>query len=192
MPRAQARVVERERALEPDLLPRREQQLDAGVRAVLGDEPARRLEHRRHRRLVVGAEDRAGRVPHHAVGDDRLDRRGRRDGVEVRAQEDRLARARSARARRRCSPSSSRSPAPCRPRRPRARSRAGSGSRGPRRRAPRPAGWAPRRARGTGQGRPAAPDGEATRPRRRRAGAPARAPPRRTRGRAAPDASAAT
>ena len=43
------------------------------------------------RGLVVGAEDRPGGVPHDAVLDHRLDRGGRRHGVEVRAEEERLA-----------------------------------------------------------------------------------------------------
>ena len=89
--RAQPRVVERVGADEADLLLRREEQLDAGVRPALGEHAPRRLEHRRDGRLVVGAEDRPGRVPDDAVLDHRLDRRGRRHGVEVRAEEERLA-----------------------------------------------------------------------------------------------------
>ena len=72
--RAQARVVERERAEQADLFLRREEQLDPGVRAVLGEHAARGLEHGGDGRLVVGAEDRLPRVADDAVLDDRLDR----------------------------------------------------------------------------------------------------------------------
>ena len=76
---------------EADLLLRREQQLDSRVRASLGEHAARRLEHGCNRSLVVRAEDRPGGVPEHAVRHRRLDRRRRRDRVEMRAQEERLA-----------------------------------------------------------------------------------------------------
>ena len=49
------------------------------------------FEHRRDGRLVVRAEDRAGRVAHDAVLDHRLDRALGRNRVEVRAEEDRVA-----------------------------------------------------------------------------------------------------
>ena len=62
------------------------------MRPVLDEHAARRLEHRHDRGLVVAAEDRPARVPHDPVLDDRLDRVGGRDGVEVRAEEERLAR----------------------------------------------------------------------------------------------------
>ncbi len=78
-------------ALEPGLLLGREDELDAGVRDALVQDPLRRDEHRRHRGLVVAAEDRVAGVAHDAVLDDGLDRVGRRHGVEVRAEEDRGA-----------------------------------------------------------------------------------------------------
>ena len=57
------------------------------------EQPRRRLQHRRDRRLVVGAEDRAAGVPDEAVlADHRLEPPLQRDGVEVRAQEERRAR----------------------------------------------------------------------------------------------------
>ena len=46
------------------------------------------LEHHRDRGLVVGAEDRRVRVLPAAIDDHRLDRRGRRHGVQVRTQQD--------------------------------------------------------------------------------------------------------
>ena len=56
------------------------------------DDPARRLDHRHDRRLVVGAENRPARVPHDPVlAEDRLERALRRHRVEVRAEEDRRA-----------------------------------------------------------------------------------------------------
>ena len=62
------------------------------MRAPLFDQAGHRLEHRRHRGLVVGAEDRAGAIADDLVlADDRLDRRLGRDGVEMRAEEDGLA-----------------------------------------------------------------------------------------------------
>ena len=90
-PRVQAAVVEGIRADEPDLLLRREQQLDAGVRAALGEHAPRRLEHDGDGGLVVGAENRAGAVANDAVLDHRLDRSGRRHRVQVRTEEERLA-----------------------------------------------------------------------------------------------------
>ena len=75
--------------MQPDLLLRREEQLDARVRprsstsrraaSIIADD----------RGLVVGAEDRAAGVADDPVLDDRLDRRRRRDGVEVGAEEER-------------------------------------------------------------------------------------------------------
>ena len=62
-----------------------------GVRAALGEEAPRRVEHRRDRRLVVAAEDALVAVADDPVLDDRLDRRDRRHGVEVGAEEERLA-----------------------------------------------------------------------------------------------------
>ena len=115
-------------------------ELDPGVRPALGEHAARRLEHRGDRGLVVAAEDRRPRVADDAVLDDRLDRVGRRHGVEVGAEEDRLALGASARPARRGSPSSSRPSARRRPRRPRARSRGDTRRRGRRPRAPRPDG----------------------------------------------------
>ena len=90
--RTQRRVVEGGRAQQADLLLRREQELDARMRPAVGHDTARRLEHGRDGGLVVRSEDRAGRVAHDALlVDHRLDRAFRRDGVEVRAEEDRLA-----------------------------------------------------------------------------------------------------
>jgi hypothetical protein len=86
---AQACVVERGGAEQPDLLLRGEEELDPGVRPVLGEHAPRRVEHRGDGRLVVGSEDRAAGVPHQALLDDGLDRPDRRNGVEVRAEEDR-------------------------------------------------------------------------------------------------------
>ena len=88
--RLEALVIERRRALEPDLLPRREQELDPGMRTALGEDAPRRVEHRRHCRLVVGAEDRPGCIANDPVLDHRLDRRRRRHGVQMRAEEQRL------------------------------------------------------------------------------------------------------
>ena len=89
VPRGEARLVERRRSDEADLLLRREQQLDAGVPPTLGEHAARRLEHDRDSGFVVGAQDRPGRVSHNSlVVDDRLDRAGRRDGVEVCTEKD--------------------------------------------------------------------------------------------------------
>jgi hypothetical protein len=54
------------------------------------EDASRRLEHDDHRGLVVGAEDRAGRVPNHAVlADAGVDRRLRRHRIRVCAEEDR-------------------------------------------------------------------------------------------------------
>ena len=86
---AQTLVVEGRGASQTDLLLGREEQLHPAVRPVLSDDPPRCLEHRRHRRLVVGAEDRPPAVPDEAVVDDRLERAFRRHGVEVRTEEDR-------------------------------------------------------------------------------------------------------
>ena len=60
-----------------------------GVRPPLGHDPPRRLEHHGDRRLVVGPEDRAAGVPDDAVLDDRLERPGGRNRVEMGAEEDR-------------------------------------------------------------------------------------------------------
>ena len=84
------REVEGAGADQADLLLRREEELDARVRPALLDDPARRLDHRHDRRLVVRAEDRPAGVPDDAVlADDGLERALRRHGVEVRAEEDR-------------------------------------------------------------------------------------------------------
>ena len=73
-----------------DLLFRREEQLDAPMRSVLGEHTACTLEHRRDGRFVVGPENRAGSVSDHSVVVDHgLDRRRGRHGVEMSAQEDR-------------------------------------------------------------------------------------------------------
>jgi len=61
------------------------------VLAVLGDDRPHRLEQHGDRRLVVGSEDRAGRVAHAAVLDDRLDPAVGRCRVEVRAEDERRA-----------------------------------------------------------------------------------------------------
>jgi hypothetical protein len=82
-------VVERGGAEQSDFLLRREEELDARVRAVLGEDAPRSFEHRRNGRLVVGAEDGAAGVAHDAVLDHGLERPLRRNRVEVRAQEDR-------------------------------------------------------------------------------------------------------
>ena len=78
-------------ALEPGLLLGREDELDAGMRNALVQDPLRRDEHRRHRGLVVATENRVAGVSHHPVLHDGLDRVGRRHGVQVRAEEDRCA-----------------------------------------------------------------------------------------------------
>ena len=90
-PRAQALLVEGRGAAKPDLLLRREEQLDPAVRAVLGHDPPRGLEHRGHGGLVVGAEDRATRVVDDAVLEHGLDRPCRRHRVEMGAEEERRA-----------------------------------------------------------------------------------------------------
>ena len=83
-------LVERVRAEQPDLLLRREQQLDAGMRTVLRDDPPRRLEHHDDGRLVVRAENRAAGVPHDPVlVDHGLERPVGGNRVEVGAEEDR-------------------------------------------------------------------------------------------------------
>jgi len=85
-------VVEGGGAEQTDLLLRREQQLDPAVRPVLGEHAPCSLEHRRDCRLVVGSEDRAGRIADHAVVVDHwLDRRSGRHGVEMGTEEDRRA-----------------------------------------------------------------------------------------------------
>ena len=66
-------------------------QLDAGVRPPLFDDATGSLEHGDHGRLVVCAEDRPTRVPDDAVLDHGLERPVERDGVEVRAEEERCA-----------------------------------------------------------------------------------------------------
>jgi hypothetical protein len=92
-PRVQAMLVEGRRAPEPDLLHRREEELDAGVAATVLEHARCGLEHRRDGRLVVRAEDRPSRVAHDRVlADLGLDRPLGRDGVEVRAEEDRQPR----------------------------------------------------------------------------------------------------
>ena len=83
-------MVERVCADEPDLFLGSEEQFDAGVRSTLGQDHAGRLEHGGDSGLVVGAEDRAGAVSNDSVLDDRLDRRRRRHGVEVSAEQERL------------------------------------------------------------------------------------------------------
>src|SRR5712691_12525335 len=83
-----AAVVERRGTQQPDLFLRSEQELDAAVRPILRQHAPRAFEHGRDGRLVVGAEDRPAGVPHDAVLDHRLDRSFRRDGVEMRAEED--------------------------------------------------------------------------------------------------------
>ena len=59
------------------------------MRAVLGENAARALEHRGDRGLVVGAEDRAAGVAHDAVFGHRLERSLGWNRVQVRAEEDR-------------------------------------------------------------------------------------------------------
>jgi hypothetical protein len=90
-PRVEPRVVEGGRAAQRHLLLRREEELDPRVRPPLLPQASRGLEHHRDRGFVVGAEDRPGAVPDDAVLDDRLDRRLGRNGVGVRAEEDRQA-----------------------------------------------------------------------------------------------------
>ena len=90
--RNEALVVERRRAFEAHFLHRREQELEPRVRALLAEDPPRRLEHHGDRRLVVGAKDGPPCVPDDAlIVDHGLDRVLGRDGVEVRAQEERRA-----------------------------------------------------------------------------------------------------
>ena len=141
-------VVEREGAEQADLLLRREQELDAGVRPALGDDAARSLDQRDDGRLVVRAEDRPAGVPDDAVlADDGLERALRRHRVEVGAEEDRrtdgLAPGEAAEqvADRRADPR-----AGVVLLRPRARSQRARRSRGRRPRAPRQAGSASHRA----------------------------------------------
>ena len=81
------RGVERGRSHQSALLADREHQLDSGVGQPVEHERADRLQDHRDRRLVVGADDRGGGVSEHAVDEHRLERRGRRHGVEVGAQE---------------------------------------------------------------------------------------------------------
>ena len=85
----QPRMVEGVRAAQADLLLRREDELEPRMAAASFERTARTLDHRRHRRLVVSAEDRARRVAHDSVLDDGLDRPLGRHRVEVRAEEDR-------------------------------------------------------------------------------------------------------
>ena len=59
------------------------------MRPAVAEKPSGRLEHDDDRGLVVRAEDRSRGVADDAVLDDRLDRRLGRDGVRVRAEEDR-------------------------------------------------------------------------------------------------------
>ncbi len=60
------------------------------MRTSLGENAARTFEHRDDRGLVVGAEDRAARVPDDAVvAEDRLERPVGRNRVQVRAEEER-------------------------------------------------------------------------------------------------------
>ena len=84
-------VVERVRAAQADLLLRREEELEPCVRPAPFERAAGGLDHRRHRRLVVGPENGARGVAHDAVLDDGLDRALGRHGVEMRAEEDRRA-----------------------------------------------------------------------------------------------------
>ena len=88
-PRVQPLLVERRCAVQTRLLHRREEQLEPAVRPVLRQDPARRLEHHGDGRLVVGAEDRPGRVADDAVLEHRVDARLRRNRVEMSAQEER-------------------------------------------------------------------------------------------------------
>ena len=89
--RSQPRRVERGRAEQADLLLRREQELDSRVRPAIREHAPRRLEHDGHGRLVVRAEDGAAGVADDAVLEHRLERPVRRDGVEMRAEEERHA-----------------------------------------------------------------------------------------------------
>ena len=57
--------------------------------SALDQHAAHAVDHGRDGGLVVGAENRAGRVAHDPVLDHRLDRTGGRHGVEMRAEEDR-------------------------------------------------------------------------------------------------------
>ena len=61
---------EKSKALQADLFLRREEELDAGVRAVLRQKEARGFEHRGDGRLVVGAEDRPTGVSDDTILDD--------------------------------------------------------------------------------------------------------------------------
>ena len=90
-PRVQAGVVECGRPEQTDLFLRREQQLDARVPPVLGEDTARCLEHHGDGRLVDRAEDRPGGIADDPLVDHRLDRARRRHRVQVRAQEERRA-----------------------------------------------------------------------------------------------------
>ena len=59
-PRLEPFVVESSRAEQAHFLFRSEEELDAAMRAVLGEHAASAFEHRGDSRLVVGAEDRPG------------------------------------------------------------------------------------------------------------------------------------
>ena len=88
----EARVVEGIGSAERDLFLRGENQLDSRVRAALVEDPLCRLEQDDDRRLVVRAEDRPRCVSDDAVlTDDGLDGALGRDGVGMRAEEDRRA-----------------------------------------------------------------------------------------------------
>ena len=88
---AQPPDVEREGTRERDLLADREQQLDVHGRALAADVSREREQHR-HGRLVVGAEDPLVRVLPATLDEHRLDRRQRRNRVEVGAQQHRAGR----------------------------------------------------------------------------------------------------
>src|SRR5207237_6752308 len=83
-------VCECGRPEQADLLLRREHELDPGIGSPFREHPPRRVEHHRDGGLVVSAQDRPGRVPHHSViADDRAYVTGGRNRVEMRAEEDR-------------------------------------------------------------------------------------------------------
>ena len=87
--RVEPAAVELANSDEADLLSRREDELDSGMRPPVLDEPPGRAQHRDDRRLVVGSENRAGGVADDALLDDRFDRAVGRNRVEMGTQEQR-------------------------------------------------------------------------------------------------------
>jgi hypothetical protein len=88
--RTQPLDVEGSGSPQADLLHRREQELDPGVRPAVVEYARGGLEHRGDGGLVVGSEDRPACIPDDAVlAHHRLERSLQRNCVEVRAEEER-------------------------------------------------------------------------------------------------------